>query len=169
MRSAQPTLDERLVDAYPALLRYSAMLTKSVTEAEDLLHEAMVRCLDRRRSAHIELLEPYMRRTIVNVYLRRAGNNRYSYYRDMHANDGGGPGGMVAIEAVDQRDVIRRLLDSLTPRQKVAVVSRYYLDLSERDTATAMRCSIGTVKALTSRGLSVIREQICASGQKSLI
>ena len=61
-------------------------------------------------------------------------------------------------EAVDQRDQIIRLLSALTPRQRTAVVLRYWEDLSEAEAARAMYCSVGTVKAACSRGLRRLRE-----------
>ena len=38
-------------------------------------------------------------------------------------------------------------LEELAPRQRLAIVLRYYADLSIRDIAKAMRCREGTVKA----------------------
>ena len=40
----------------------------------------------------------------------------------------------------------------LAPRQRAALVLRYYEDLTEAQTADAMGCSVGTVKSQTSRG-----------------
>jgi DNA-directed RNA polymerase specialized sigma24 family protein len=37
------------------------------------------------------------------------------------------------------------------------VVLRHLLDLTERDTASAMGCTAGTVKSATSRGLAALR------------
>jgi DNA-directed RNA polymerase specialized sigma24 family protein len=39
-------------------------------------------------------------------------------------------------------------------------VLRFYEDLSERETARALGCAIGTVKSLVSRGLHALREEI---------
>jgi hypothetical protein len=61
-------------------------------------------------------------------------------------------------DAVDQRDQIIRLLRALPPRQRTAVVLRYWEELSEAETARAMGCSVGTVKAACSRGLRRLRE-----------
>ncbi|HXF56459.1 MAG TPA: sigma factor-like helix-turn-helix DNA-binding protein [Actinomycetota bacterium] len=48
----------------------------------------------------------------------------------------------------------------LPPRQRAALVLRFYEDLSERDTADVMRCRPGTVKALVARGLEALRASL---------
>jgi RNA polymerase sigma factor (sigma-70 family) len=45
----------------------------------------------------------------------------------------------------------------LPPRQRVAIVLRYYEDLSEAQTAEAMNCAVGTVKSQVSAGLAKLR------------
>jgi DNA-directed RNA polymerase specialized sigma24 family protein len=67
-------------------------------------------------------------------------------------------------DAVDRRDQIIRLLSALPPRQRTAVVLRYWEDLSEAEAARAMGCSVGTVKAACSRGLRRLRELSDAAG-----
>jgi RNA polymerase sigma factor (sigma-70 family) len=51
------------------------------------------------------------------------------------------------IESIAFRVSIVAALDQLAPRQRLAIVLRYYADLSVRDIAAAMRCREGTVKA----------------------
>ena len=52
---------------------------------------------------------------------------------------------------------VRAALSYLTPRQRAAVVLRFFDDLDLASTAAVMRCSQGTVKKLTARGLAVLR------------
>jgi DNA-directed RNA polymerase specialized sigma24 family protein len=40
------------------------------------------------------------------------------------------------------------------------LVLRYYEDLSERETADALRCSVAAVKSLTARATAALREGI---------
>jgi RNA polymerase sigma-70 factor (sigma-E family) len=54
------------------------------------------------------------------------------------------------------------LLADLTPRRRAAVALRFYFDLSVDDTAEVLRCSPGTVRSLTTRGLESVREQAAA-------
>jgi DNA-directed RNA polymerase specialized sigma24 family protein len=41
---------------------------------------------------------------------------------------------------------------------RAVLVLRFFDDMSEADIATALRCSTGTVKSQTSRGLTRLRE-----------
>jgi RNA polymerase sigma-70 factor (sigma-E family) len=59
---------------------------------------------------------------------------------------------------VDRRERLRQALMRVPARQRVAVVLRFYEDLSEADTARAMGCSVGTVKSQTAKGLARLRE-----------
>ena len=56
-------------------------------------------------------------------------------------------------------------LRTLPPRQRAAIVLRYYEDLSEAQTAEVMGCSVGAVKSQVSTGLGRLRERL---GQTSL-
>ena len=62
--------------------------------------------------------------------------------------------------AVGERDVLRRALGRLPPRQRTAVVLRHYLDLSEAQAAAEMGCPVGTVKSLTARALTALRGEL---------
>jgi DNA-directed RNA polymerase specialized sigma24 family protein len=55
------------------------------------------------------------------------------------------------------RVVVRAALAEVPPRQRAALVLRYYCDLSVEETAEVLRCSPGTVKSQTARGLAALR------------
>jgi RNA polymerase sigma-70 factor (ECF subfamily) len=59
--------------------------------------------------------------------------------------------------SVAERLALGEALRQLPARQRAAVVLRFAEDLSELDTAAVMGCSVGNVKALTSRGLAALR------------
>jgi RNA polymerase sigma-70 factor (sigma-E family) len=62
----------------------------------------------------------------------------------------------------DERLRLRAALREVSPRQRAALVLRYYSGLSLEETATVLRCSVGTAKSQTSRGLSRLREVLAA-------
>ena len=58
-------------------------------------------------------------------------------------------------------------LARLPQRKRACVVLRYYLDLSEADTAAALGISVGTVKSQTSRALAALRTRMAERGQSA--
>lgn len=56
-------------------------------------------------------------------------------------------------EALDVRNALQRI----SKRRRTALILRYYLDLSLRETAQVMECAPGTVKALCSQGRADLR------------
>ena len=65
-----------------------------------------------------------------------------------------------AADAIDERQWIWEELLRLPPRQRVAIVLRYYEDLTQEQTAEVMGCSVGTVKSQVSEGISKLRSRI---------
>ena len=57
------------------------------------------------------------------------------------------------------RDELWEQLQNVAPRQRAALVLRYFEDLSEQQTAEVMGCSTRTVKSLVSRGVQAMRTQ----------
>jgi RNA polymerase sigma factor (sigma-70 family) len=126
--------------------------------AEDVVHEAFIRCAARRSA----LRDPaafgtYLAQSVINTL--------NSHYRRLRAEQrslarlAAQPARAVSGEpAIGEREELLAALASLPVRQRTAVAARYLLDWSEAQTAQALGCRVGTVKALTSRGLRRLRE-----------
>ena len=153
-----------LADLYerhaPAAGRLAYLLTGDRALAEDLVQEAFVRVVGRFRHLRVpDAFEAYLRRTIVNLhtsYLRRRRLER-AYLEREHAAARPGP---TVMPDVGVREELWRALLALPARQRVAVVLRYYEDLSERETADALRCSVAAVKSLSARAMETLRARI---------
>ena len=61
---------------------------------------------------------------------------------------------------VGAREDLWKALATLPARQRAALVLRYYEDLSERETAEVLGCSVAAVKSLVARGGGALRELI---------
>ena len=79
------------------------------------------------------------------------------------------PGRFEAIALVDEsaesaalvgeeHQEVLTAIRALPSRQREALVLRYYLDLSEAETASAMRISRGTAKSNAARGIAALRQ-----------
>jgi RNA polymerase sigma factor (sigma-70 family) len=60
---------------------------------------------------------------------------------------------------VEERDELWARLHRIAPRQRAALVLRYYEDLSEEQAAEVLGCSDRSVKSLVARGLQAMRTQ----------
>ena len=58
------------------------------------------------------------------------------------------------------RDELLRALWCLPVKQRAAVVFRYYEDLSERQVAQALGCSVPAARSQLSRGMKTLRNMI---------
>lgn len=153
-----------LADLYvryvPAANRLGFLLTGDRSQAEDLVHDAFVRCVGRfgHLRAH-EAFDAYLRRTIVNLHMSRL--RRLRVEREWLSKETARLGGRTSgLPDVPAREDMWRRLQTLPARQRAVLVLRYYEDLSERETADALRCSVAAVKSLTTRAMAALREGI---------
>jgi RNA polymerase sigma factor (sigma-70 family) len=70
-----------------------------------------------------------------------------------------------AADDIDDRAALLAALGRLGPRQRAVVVLRFWLDMSEADTAKALNCLIGTVKSQASRALATLRMNATVPGR----
>jgi RNA polymerase sigma-70 factor (sigma-E family) len=137
-----------------ALLRTAVLLTPGREAGQDLLQEALERLLRKWPKVRGDP-EGYLRR----IMYHRAVDGWRSRARRPEVL------GLPAEAAVadhasrlDLRLTLMAALERLTPRQRAAVVARYWEQLSEAETAAALGCSVSAVKAAAARGLRTLRE-----------
>lgn len=151
------TLEELYLQHARASISLAFLLTGDREAAEDLVQDAFVRLAG--RLAHIrdpENFAAYMRRTIVNLHLSRLRRlKRERAFASLAAR-----GETLSMPDVAQREDVWTALQRLPRRQRAALVLRYHLDLSERQTAETLRCSEVAVKSLVTRGLRALRTSI---------
>ena len=70
-----------------------------------------------------------------------------------------GPGPDAIAHQDEESNRLTQALSQLSPRQREAVTLRYLQGLSTKQTAEAMRCAEGTVKATLAKALSSLRQQ----------
>lgn len=152
--------DQLYAENLGAATRFAYLLTGDRHEADEIVQDAFVRLLGRFADLrNPDAFPAYLRRTIISV-----AQNRWRRRRLERA--------FVRREATTRIDTEARPLDhdhdhdlwmhlrALPARQRAAIVLRFYEDLSERQTAEILGCSVGAAKKLVARGLSTLRSTV---------
>ena len=127
--------------------------------AQDLVQEALTktyvawpRLRDPRNA------EAYCRKAITTTAISWFRRKGWANERPTEILPEGEQGGHDA--RIADRDRVWRALQALPPRQRAALVLRYFDDLTEAQTARAMGCAVGTVKSQVAAGLAKLRAQL---------
>lgn len=155
---ARPTLAELYERNVPGAIRLAYVITADPDLAQDIAQEAFARVVG--RFAHRRMpdrLDAYLRRTVVNLcysHFRHQRVVRAALEREA-ADASTRPDG--AEPDLGLRDEIRRALETLPERQRIAIVLHYYEDLPEDRLAEAMGCTPSAARSLVSRGMETLR------------
>jgi RNA polymerase sigma-70 factor (ECF subfamily) len=148
---------EILVSLYQVrAVRAAFLITRDAAQAEDAVQEAFlqiyrsIRHFDEQRS-----FAAWFMRSVVNAALKIAQKSARRAPIGFAPDESwweGLPAETEPVEGqVENKDFQRRLWESmqnLSPRQRLAIVQRYYLDMSEKEIAAEMAAAPGTVKWL---------------------
>ena len=141
-------------------LRLAILLTGDRHRAEDLVQDAFVRIVG--SFGHLRVRSSfgaYLNRTIVN--LSRDRGRRLRLERREIEREGRAPRPPAEGQPdLGVREELLGALAALPHRQRAAIVLRYYQDLSERDVADALGCSVTAAKALITRGMETLRKTV---------
>lgn len=149
---------ESLVRAHQLrALRAATLIVRDRALAEDLVQAAFVRAAE--RIAQLDPARPFgpwFLRSVVNDALKAAARRERMVSLEEAPADGAltlaellpdpAPGPLAAVETAETQRAIWDALGALSPRQRAAVVQRYYLDLSEAEMAAHWEAAPGTIK-----------------------
>jgi RNA polymerase sigma-70 factor (sigma-E family) len=140
-----------------ALLRTAVVLAGDHVEAEDLLQAALAKTyLAWDRINDRAAVDGYVRRAMVNTQISWWRRRKLEIYPTDELPD------LPVIDdhpgRTDLRDALGRALERLPKRQRLAVMMRYYEDMSETEIAEALGISVGTVKSTVSRAVAKLRD-----------
>ncbi len=139
-------------------VRLAFLMTGDEQQAQDIAQEAFARIAGRFQDLrNPDAFPGYLRTTVLNLsrgHLRRLRTQRDFLQRRTRTPD------VEAPADAEGRDEMWQALQGLPHRQRAALVLRYYEDLSERQTADALGCSVPAVKALVTRGLQALRAEM---------
>jgi RNA polymerase sigma-70 factor, ECF subfamily len=148
---------EYLMHRYQAkAARAAFLITRDKAQAEDAVQDVFLRIF--RHPSRLDdsrPVEPYLMRSVINAALNacRSGRNRISLESNAHAVERLIEQATSVESEVEYSEIKRNILDALgqlPPRQRAAIVQRYYLGMSEKEMALALDAAPGTVKWLLS-------------------
>ena len=140
---------------WPAMVRLAYGLTGDLGHAEDVAQAAFARAYASwSRVARTGDPDAYVRKIVINENLSRFRKRRVT--EDLVGAVPEGPG-QAAADVTADSEALLAALRRLGPRQRAVIVLRYWMDMSEAETAAALNCSVGTVKSQASRALATLR------------
>jgi RNA polymerase sigma-70 factor (sigma-E family) len=148
------------VQANGAVLLHAArLLTGDHHRGEDLVQTALTRLY--LKWDKVEAPLAYTRKALVTAHI---DSTRRRWWGERPTEVLPEVPGQEETSGVDERDVLRRLLGSLSARERAVVVLRYYCDLSEQETAESLGIPVGTVKSTSARALARMRVDAAVGG-----
>jgi RNA polymerase sigma-70 factor (sigma-E family) len=145
---------------WPAMVRLAYALTGDQGHAEDVAQAAFARAYASwPKVRRTENPEGYVRRIVINENRNRFRKQRVTErLTDAPPEPGPRAGAADVTRQYDERSALMTALRRLGPRQRAVVVLRYWLGLTEAETAAELNCSVGTVKSQASRALATLRQ-----------
>jgi RNA polymerase sigma-70 factor (sigma-E family) len=145
---------------YRSLVELAVLLVRDVATAEEVVQDSFVALhATWRRLGDSEKALSYLRQSVVNRS-RSVLRHRVTVTKTAPDLAPDPPAAEQEALALLERSAVISALRALPPRQREAVVLRYYAELSDAQIAAAMGISIGAVKHHTARAISSLREAL---------
>ena len=158
---------EELVHTYQGIaFRTAYLIAGTAADAEDAAQEAFVkayRALGRFRAG--AAFRPWLLQIVANEARnrRRSAGRRAALALRAAAQESSGdaaPSPEAALVASERRRELLAALERLREEERLVLACRFFLDLSEEETAAALGVRRGTVKSRQSRALARLREEM---------
>jgi RNA polymerase sigma-70 factor, ECF subfamily len=144
-----------------AVFRNAYLITGNRDDADDILQDVFTSVWKSRHTFDVRKgkASTWLHRITVNECLRKRRKDRPSLLRvdttelELPASDTGGR------DACDYEE-LNQVLTRLDPRQRAALVLRYYNDMSYQEIAEALKVPLGTVKSRINHALGTLRAKM---------
>jgi RNA polymerase sigma-70 factor (sigma-E family) len=142
---------------YRSLVRLAALLVRDIGTAEEVVQDSFVAMHGAwRRLRDSDNSLSYLRQSVVNRS-RSVLRHRVVVDRNAPKPAPDMPSAEHGAIALFERSAVISALRTLPPRQREALVLRFYADMSEAQIADAMQISRGAVKSHTARAMQALR------------
>jgi RNA polymerase sigma factor (sigma-70 family) len=148
-----------LVARYTAVAHRAAVLSGAGSDAEDVVQEAFVKAFRKLGTfRHGEPFRPWLLRIVVNEAsnLRRSLRRRQALALRAAAEDRA-DGPEADVLGGERRDALLAAVRALPAKYRQVLTCRYFLELSEAETAQVLDWPLGSVKSRTARAIGRLR------------
>lgn len=157
------------------VLGYLTKMCANTHQAEDLFQETFKRLHEKGHTFRGTNLKPWLLTVATNIVINASRKKNLKFVSLNQASDckNGNCGESVLIAAAgassdplqkiskdEQKQILTQAINHLPPRQRSALILAYYQQLSYKDVAAAMGCSIGTVKTQMYRALRTLAKKL---------
>ena len=160
------TYDKLVREHQGIAFRTAYVITGSAADAEEVVQDAFVKAYRARgRFRSGAPFRPWLLAIVANEARnrRRATGRRARLSLQLaeeRPSGGAAPSPEVALLAREERAELLAAVDRLGEEQRAAIACRYFLGLSEAETAAVLGCRPGTVKSRLSRALARLEEEL---------
>jgi RNA polymerase sigma-70 factor (sigma-E family) len=138
----------------PALRRLALLLCQDRHRADDLVQQAIIKVyVHWTKAAGADNRDAYVNAILVREFL----HDRRSGWVTRVSLTGQLPDAAALTTDHDRAMDLQAAVAALPPRQRAALVLRFYCDLNVDQTAHTLSCSPGTVKSQTAKALDSLR------------
>jgi len=155
-RLEESALSTLVNKSYPFVFRYLYYRSATREDAEDLTSEVFVRVVNsiKGQKGYFPAWLISIAKNLLTDYYRKRGRSRETSLEEIE--EPFSDSDKDAKESL-RPDDLRRMLDFLTDEQKEVVILRFIEGHTNEEVAKTMNKSIGAIKALQFRALSVLR------------
>jgi RNA polymerase sigma-70 factor (sigma-E family) len=156
-RAGDGEFERFVLEAYPGLVRFGALLVGGRAGGEDVTQAALIKVHGAWHRIDDKAAAGAYTRTAMVRLAAQWGRRRWHGERPT-AIDADAVSALDRTAEVAVGDAVRRALAALPLDQRAVLVLRYYEDRSEEEIARLLGIAPGTVKSRASRGLAAMRE-----------
>lgn len=157
----------QLAEAHGIVMRRIAYrMLNDVTEAEDVAQEAFLRLWQSapRWRETGSGVGGWLNRVTTNLCLDRLRRRRFTSDEAAPDRADDAPAADQMMENDQQRALVVRCIDTLSPRQRAAIVLTYYEELPNQAAADALEMNIKAFESLLFRARQTMRNALVAAG-----
>jgi len=164
-----------LVARYTVRAHRAAFLLGAGEESDDVVQEAFVKAFRHLSRFRVgEPFGPWLLRIVTNDTrnFTRSRRRREALALRLPSAESGGAaatGPVDEVLAAERRSQLVAAVNGLPDTERQVLVCRYFLDLSEAETAQVLEWPLGSVKSRTSRALNRLRGQLVPREQNPVL